>query len=685
MNNPKKMTLAETIFSLIPADGSSIGNGRLRDQLSSMGHYVDEDTYSKIRNDMIRSRVLRIGRGRGGTVRRTVCSDAGTIQNETEVVDSSCHCLLVDSTGKGEGLSKVNLKAPADSIKANGVHYTPDHLCDFMAKLAIDRASTVSGPLSVLDPACGDGALLRAIGRIGDTLKMHTRLIGVDIDAGAIEKARECLSGFKNATIEVSLGDYLKGGYGQATIFDDRDSAGKQKKYDVIISNPPYVRTQNIGDVGPKELSSKFGLDGRVDLYHAFIVKAIDDLKDGGVMVFVTSNRFMVTNAGEQLRKAILTRLKIEEVIDFGDTKIFDAAVLPVVFVGVKVGTTVPAEVIFRRIYETRRRSTSRTVGSIYEAIESQVDQECVCIGEINYVISRGTMGILKSAAKTWYLARPSSAPIIDKIFSIEHKKVGEIFNVRVGIKTTADNVFIRDGWSGIEESKRPEDEVIYPLFTSDNAARWTPNLSRLKSILYTHLVENGRRTTIPLDKYPGAKAYLTDHREQLEGRKYVVKAKRDWFEIWVPQDPSLWSHDKIVFPDISTEPKFSFIPASPHPLLVNGDCYYIIVNKNLVEEALLMLGIINSKLSVFIYDELFNNKLYSGKRRFITQYIQEYPIPNPASLKARKVVDAVRGLINHSANGANEAEQSLNTAVYDLFNLSSSEQAVVEKAERAS
>ncbi|MCY4456377.1 MAG: hypothetical protein OXB90_00325, partial [Acidimicrobiaceae bacterium] len=60
-----------------------------------------------------------------------------------------------------------------------------------------------------------------------------------------------------------------------------------------------------------------------------------------------------------------------------------------------------------------------------------------------------------------------------------------------------------------------------------------------------------------------------------LEGRAYVIEGGRNWFEIWVPQKPALWTQQKIVFPDIADAPRFAIDRSGS---IVNGDCYWMVV-----------------------------------------------------------------------------------------------------------
>ena len=46
--------------------------------------------------------------------------------------------------------------------KRHGQHYTPTELADFLAGRAFANTSHDSSPLTIVDPACGDGELLIA-------------------------------------------------------------------------------------------------------------------------------------------------------------------------------------------------------------------------------------------------------------------------------------------------------------------------------------------------------------------------------------------------------------------------------------------------------------------------------------------------------------------------------------------
>src|SRR5207237_3051669 len=132
-----------------------------------------------------------------------------------------------------------------------GAHYTPPQLARFLAERAVAHLPPGEGTIRVLDPACGDGSLLRAIWEVSPT-KLRRRLVlsGLDTDPVAVERAR---SG--TVPISAECADFL--------MFPAAATAN------LIISNPPYVRTQVLGARRSRQLAARFGLSGRVDLYHA--------------------------------------------------------------------------------------------------------------------------------------------------------------------------------------------------------------------------------------------------------------------------------------------------------------------------------------------------------------------------------------------------------------------------------
>ena len=219
-----------------------------------------------------------------------------------------------------------------DQQKSAGATYTPPPLAEFVAHQMVRIASLPSrGAIRILDPAVGDGALLDAlIKRLPIAARKRVEIFGYDTDPAAIELASERLRrnfpGLKICIEERNFLDHVLNLQGSSDLF----SAGKaQVPFDLVIANPPYVRTQVMGARQAQQLAQSFGLTGRVDLYYPFLLGISKVLAEDGIAGVITSNRFMTTKSGQAVRRELLSRFQLVRVWDMGDTKLFDAAVLP--------------------------------------------------------------------------------------------------------------------------------------------------------------------------------------------------------------------------------------------------------------------------------------------------------------------------------------------------------------------
>ncbi len=199
-----------------------------------------------------------------------------------------------------------------------------------------------------------------------------------------------------------------------------------------------------------------------------------------------------------------------------------------------------------------------------------------------------------------------------------------------------------------------PESDLLLPLLTHHVASRWTSG-EATRRVLYPYDLTERKRVPLDLSEWPLAAGYLESHREQLEGRRYVVDSGRNWWEIWVPQRPSEWALPKLVFPDISEQPRFSIDYSGS---VVNGDCYWLALPSDEAETlGLLAMAVANSSLGTRFYDQVCGNKLYSGRRRYITQYVERFPLPDPDGPEARKIVELVRYLVDGDSVGVEAAD----------------------------
>ena len=156
--------------------------------------------------------------------------------------------------------------APAPSSKALGSFYTPDGLAEWVAfEMLAGAASGGTQLRNVVDPACGDGALLAAISRLAND---SVKLTGIDINPTAVARSREALG----ATAHILLGDALNPSLGWGDIPPD-----------AVIMNPPWG-----GELPqPKAVyrDNRYRLAyGQFDISDLFVEQALSMTRPGSVL-----------------------------------------------------------------------------------------------------------------------------------------------------------------------------------------------------------------------------------------------------------------------------------------------------------------------------------------------------------------------------------------------------------------
>jgi len=171
--------------------------------------------------------------------------------------------------------------------------FTPNDISKLMA-------SKLNNKGNILEPSVGSGNLLKYI-----NLKKYEY---VDI----FEIKKEYLDSIPfNEKINIYNCDFIK--------------KHIDTKYDNIIMNPPYIKTQDLSKDYRNYLKTNFDIlkTGIIDIYYAFIIKCLDLLKTDGVLISITPNSYLYNKSSLKLRKYLFDNKYIKEIIDFKDKKIF--------------------------------------------------------------------------------------------------------------------------------------------------------------------------------------------------------------------------------------------------------------------------------------------------------------------------------------------------------------------------
>lgn len=551
----------------------------------------------------------------------------------------------------------LDTKFEAELRKNTGAHYTPSSLAGFVASQIFDQVDKnnikKNQTLKVIDPAVGDGELLYNLIQIAYSRGYNKiEVFGFDINEDAVRASLDLLNkDFPEVKADIRTQDFLE--WVSETYRGSLFSGKDVPLFDLVIANPPYVRTQVMGTNKSRQIAEDFNLSGRVDLYHAFLKGIEKLLKPEGVVGIIVSNRFLTTKSGEAVRTNLLNDYNVLHLWDLGDTRLFEAAVLPAVLLLQKKAPG-NIEAGFTSIYITGKNTKIDPL-HVFKALQEESE---------HFKVIHGKLDVGNKIGDTWRLAHDKADKWLQDVRDKTELLFGDIGKVKVGIKTTADNVFIVPNLSTFGEDIP---ETLKPLITHHIARRYKTD-SPKKHVVYTHEESGNKKKPITLDQYPNTKKYLEQHKEQLSGRNYVMDSGRNWYEIWVPHNPKAWEKPKLVFRDISEQPIFWMDQTGA---IVNGDCYWLASDENNSDLLWLALAIANSKFIEEFYDHSFNNKLYSGRRRFITQYVEKFPLPNPESMTAKKIINLTKSIYELPLDARLDShEEKLNRLVYSAFGL---------------
>ena len=427
--------------------------------------------------------------------------------------------------------------------------------------------------------------------------------------------------------------------------------------FDVVLANPPYVRQELIKDLKPA-LKAVYGdlYSGTADLYVYFYYRAIQLLRQHGMLVFISSNKWFRANYGVKLRKYIAGHLAIRGITDFGDLPVFESATAyPMIFAAQK-SDAVGYSTIFTQV---------KSLKPPYPDVRALVEQE----GQVlpSDAISGESWALTSNASSNRVRQMKAMSIPLSRYFG------GQIYR---GIVTGFNTAF------AIDRAKRAEliagdansAQIIKPFATGKNIRRWFVN-HQDKWLIFT-------RRGIRIDDYPCVKAHLDQWHTELEPKPHNWPANKKWpgrkpgsYKWYEIQDEiayyATFDRPKIVFPDIAVDSRFAFDVTGSYL----GNTTYFIPTDDLY-----LLGVLNSSAVMGFYVEL-SAQVRGGYLRFFTQYVEQIPIPDAPPADRTAIASLVQKCLDAKGQGPEVAawEAEINARVARLYGLTEADVAAIE------
>lgn len=425
--------------------------------------------------------------------------------------------------------------------------------------------------------------------------------------------------------------------------------------FDIVIGNPPYIDAKKLKSQSAK--LKRFSIyDGTADIYTYFYEQAISLANENGIISFITSNKWMRSDYGANLRKLFLN-YRIIALIDFNQNRLFNATVDTNILILTKQNN------LHSPVISSIEKNAEKT--SLVEMIEK-------------YSVSDVKLGL-----GYWYLKKDVNKDRIKLLIEKVGKPLKEFdLTINRGVLTGYNDAFIisRDTRDNILSSCLDQVErdntalLIQPLLRGKDIKKFAYDWHNL------YLISTFPSRHYNIEDYPALKNFLLSFgikKLEQSGREYFIegkkikarkKTKNDWFEI---QDNIGYWKDflkpKILWQAISKDMTFALDLRGEFCADVTA---FIMVGKDLPY----FLAFLNSRLfnyaimSIYLEGDTFKSK---------NAIIQDFHIP--------VVSDEIKNRIIELSNKAIQLEdkseilKSIDLMVYRLYNLDYEDILVIE------
>lgn len=561
--------------------------------------------------------------------------------------------------------------------------------------------------IKVIDPACGSGAFLIAAydylkkeldeinDRIAD-LKGRTQelfdgdemydasleneylikcLYGVDLNPESVEISKLSLW-LRTLTKDkplTNLDDNIKSG-NSITEFDFNEEFSEvfaKGGFDVVIGNPPYVKQERLKDVKHVLEEKYLTFMGTADLYCYFYELGINILRSGGILGYITSNKWLRAKYGTNVRQ-LLNKYFIIEIEDHGSMKQFSDA---------EVNTNI---IITKKV---NRQNTQVKI------VLTEEDNKTFETSQSNF-------------SEDGYLFLDNRLLKVKEKIDTIGKPLGD-WNIEInyGIKTGLNDAFIidKEKYDELVKKDRKNKELLVPLLRGRDINRYSKNYTDL----YLINVHNGYKigmekiSEINIDDYIFVKEHLNSFEPKLSKRSDKGKTPYNLRNCAYLND---FKNQKIIYGETVTGASFfldndGFIIDKTAFMLLGESIKYI-------------LALLNSRFIEFAYKTFYAGIILSSSGfQYNKEYLKKLPIIVPTQeqeeyltnladkmLESKEKLSKLNKLLGLAVNDKNyemqlelkekiedlneeilDTDYAIDSYVYEMYGITAEERALIE------
>ncbi len=439
------------------------------------------------------------------------------------------------------------------------------------------------------------------------------------------------------------------------------DEDGTFVGFDMVIGNPPYFALSKL-----KEYGSNF--DGRyqtysksADIYCLFYELGNELLKQQGYLTYITSNSWMKTQYGLDLRKYFLDNTDPQILINIEDAQIFDEA-------------TVESNILLLQKNTFLGDLKGCSLGEDFDINESLI-----------YYFEKNHITISNLEVEGWNIGSLESSTLKVKI-EFNSSKIAQLdYKINYGIKTGLNEVFF------ISTEKKNElvqldancELIIHPALRGKDIKKYGYDWADIWIILVKSGWTNKNRGTEDPESYfsrtyPSIYKHFKEIGDAFVGKGKGLYKRDDQGDYWWELRPCVYYEEyakkKIVWGELSDKQKFTLDLTG---LYANNTIFFM-TGENLEY----LLAILNSQLAKWYFDIIATTS-GMGTNRWLKYKIEQMPIKNCSNeiqILFNEKVTQILTLKKQDPNADTSVlEAEIDRMVYELYGLTEEEIAVVE------
>jgi adenine-specific DNA-methyltransferase len=499
--------------------------------------------------------------------------------------------------------------------KMRGGYYTPKEISDFLSDWAIGS----NKDLEILEPSMGDGNFILSVAEKllsnGASKKSIGKNVwGIEFIKEEKDKVTKRLkaSGFSAENFNIFNDDYF-------SVFD---KMLYDKKYDIIVGNPPFIRYQNFPekqrDLALKILKQKgFKLNKLTNAWLFFLLLSATCLKEKGKIAMVIPAELLQVKYAEQARVFLSNHFQSVSIVTFKK----------LVFEGIQ------QEVV---LVLAEKNEGEKNKGIDVIEIESAKD-----LKELNKILGKPThFKPVNPYTDKWtqYFLNKNEINLIKKVLSNEKiKPLGDILEIDVGIVTGRNNFFVINQEA---INKHQLHNYVIPLvgrtahingsivFDENN---WKDLSKKGEKVFLLSI--NGAKYE---DLGKGVLKYIKQGEQNDIDKGYKCRIRKRWYSV-----PSVWTPDAFLFRQIYKFPKIVLNKAN----VVTTDTIHRVRIKKGVNKEQAVASFMNSLTLAF--SEIFGRSYGGGVLELEPSEAENIPLPYFA--ETRLNFDKTKKMIENS------------------------------------